>query len=96
MKSVHIWTFIYLLCQGAFGLKPGTDSLPEGPSGLKFDPGDEWPEGIRVLRKLAKRDTDDNDRRRLKTKFVGDVEVVVKGTQCRKTRKSLSTMLESS
>ena len=48
-------------------------------AGLKFDPGDEWPEGIRVLRKLAKRDTDDNDRRRLKTKFVGDVEVVVKG-----------------
>ena len=28
---------------------------------------------------MAKRDTDDNDRRRLKTKFVGDVEVVVKG-----------------
>ena len=44
---------------------------------LKFDPGDEWPEGVRILRKLAKRD--DNDRRRLKTKFVGDVEVVVKG-----------------
>ena len=62
-------------------------------AGLKFDPGDEWPEGIRVLRKLAKRDTDDNDRRRLKTKFVGDVEVVVKGTQCGKTRNFLSTML---
>ena len=51
-------------------------------SGSNFDPGilDEWPEGIRILRKLAKRSDDSEiSRRRLKTKFVGDVEVVVKG-----------------
>ena len=49
-------------------------------SGSNFDPGiPEWPEGIRILRKLAKRDDSEISRRRLKTKFVGDVEVVVKG-----------------
>jgi len=89
MKSLQsssiVWIFIYyLFCQGALGLKSGSESsaLPKGPSGSNFDPGilDEWPEGIRILRKLAKRSDDSEiSRRRLKTKFVGDVEVVVKG-----------------
>jgi hypothetical protein len=86
MKSLQsssiVWIFIYyLFCQGALGLKSGSESsaLPKGPSGSNFDPGIlEWPEGIRILRKLAKRDDSEISRRRLKTKFVGDVEVVVK------------------